>query len=382
MTHPLRGASAIVGKGYWGLGKSPDTSPMELIGKATQAALADAGMNLSDIDGVCGGTFYHFFPTLSIAEYLGIKPTWANSDMVGGSSFMSYLVEATMAIQAGLCKNVLICYGSNAKSARNLNGLIETPQWERAYEPMVPVPGYAFTAQRYMHEFNVPKEHFGHVAISARKWAQLNPDATMRNDLTMEEYLASPMVADPLSVLDCCLMSDGGAAIIVTAADRAKDYQEKPAYFLGGGNAISHREISQAETLTTTCTAESSRRAFDMAGITTKDVDVVELYDAFTINTLLFLEDMGFVKKGEAGAFVADGNIAPGGSLPVNTNGGGLSCVHPGMYGLFCLIEAVTQIRGTGGDRQVDGVDIAIAHGNGGTFSNEFTTVLGSEETV
>ncbi len=382
MSHPLRGKSAIVGTGYYGLGKSPNTSPLELLAKATQNALADAGMNLSEIDGICGGTFYHFFPTLSIAEYLGIKPTWANSDMVGGSSFMSYLLEATMAIQFGLCKNVLICYGSNAKSSRNLNGIIETPQWERAYEPMVPVPGYAFTAQRYMHEFNVPKEHLGHVAISARKWAQLNPDATMRADLTMEEYLASPKVADPLTVLDCCLMSDGGAAIIVTSAERAQDYQQKPAYFLGGGNAISHREISQTGSLTTTCATESSKRAFEMAGVTTKDVDVVELYDAFTINTLLFLEDMGFVKKGEAGAFVAEGHIAPGGSLPVNTNGGGLSCVHPGMYGLFCLIEAATQLRGAGGERQIKDANIAIAHGNGGTFSNEFTTVLGSDATL
>lgn len=379
MALQLRGASAIVGKGYWGLGKSPDTSPLELIAKATRAALDDAGLQLSDIDGICGGTFYHFFPTLSIAEYLGLRPTWANSDMVGGSSFMSYLLEATMAIRAGLCKTVLICYGSNAKSSRNLNGLIETPQWERAYEPMVPVPGYAFAAQRYMHEFGVPREHLGHVAISARKWAQLNPDATMRDPLSMEDYLASPMVADPLAVLDCCLLSDGGAAIIVTSAERAKDHQTNPAYFLGAGNAISHREISQAASLTTTCATESSARAYAMAGIRPRDVDVVQLYDAFTINTLLFLEDLGFVKKGEAGAFVADGEIAPGGSLPVNTNGGGLSGVHPGMYGLFCLIEAVSQIRGDSGARQIEDVNIAIAHGNGGTFSNEFTAILGSE---
>lgn len=375
----LRGKSAIVGKGYYGIGSCPNHSQLEMIGKAAKVALDDAGMTLADIDGICGGTFGHFFPTLSIVEYLGVKPKWTNSDMTGGSSFMSHLLEATMAIEMGLCETVLICYGSNTRSTRDLNGLIELPYWEAPYEPMMPVPGYAFAAQRHMHEFGTTKEHLAHVAVSARQWAMKNPDASMRDPLTIEEVVNAPLVADPLGRYDCCLMSDGGAAIIVTSAERAKDIQQKPAYFLGGAGAISHREISQMPNLTTTAAADSGPRAFEMAGITHSDVDVVELYDAFTINTILFLEDLGFVPKGEGGRFIADGNIAPGGSLPVNTNGGGLSCVHPGMYGLFCLIEAATQLRGDGGERQLDKVDIAVAHGNGGTLSQQFTTILGSE---
>lgn len=382
MTHHLRGKCAVVGAGYAGLGSSPGWSSLELLGRAAQKATEDAGLKLSDIDGVCGATFYHFFPSLSIAEYLGIRPKWSDGDTTGGSSFMAQLMKAVTAIEAGLCTTVLIAYGSNARSSRNLNGLIETPDHEQGIGYPVPMGGYAMAAGRHMHEFGTTRENLADVALSARAWAKLNPDATERSDLSKEEILSARMIADPLSKYDCCLLSDGGGALIVTSAERAKDLKQKPVFVLGGAGAHWHREISQMPSLTTTSATESSARAYEMAGVSTGDIDVVQLYDAFTINVVLLLEDLGFCAKGEGGALVSSGAIAPGGTLPVNTNGGGLSCVHPGAYGVFCMIEAVTQLRGTAGARQVAGAETAIAHGNGGTLSHQFTTVFGTEATL
>ena len=381
MTSTLRGKSAIAGVGTFGLGRTPGMSAMDLLAGATAKAVADAGIKLSDIDGICGGTLYHMFPTLSIGEYLGIRPKWACSDMTGGSSFLSHLLQATMAIEAGLCTTVLIAYGSNLKQAGNF-GIFDLPVFEKVYGLASPLPGYAMCAARHMYEFGTTREQMAEVAVAARQWAQLHPDATMQAPLSIADVLASPMVADPLSRLDCCLMSDGGAAVIVTSPERARALQRPPVYFLGGAGASWSREVSQIPDFTTTPTAECAPRAFEMAGITVADADVVQLYDAFTINVIMFLEDMGFCKKGEGGAFVSGGRIAPGGALPVNTNGGGLSFAHPGMYGLFTLIEAAEQLRGNAGARQIAGAEIAIAHGNGCTFSHEFTAVLGSASTV
>ncbi|MGM4895897.1 acetyl-CoA acetyltransferase [Tardiphaga sp. 839_C3_N1_4] len=377
----LRGKSAIVGIGTYGLGRAPGLSSMDLMAGATARAVADAGLQLKDIDGICGGTLYHMFPTLSMGEYLGIRPKWACSDMTGGSSFLSHLLQATMAIEAGLCTTVLIAYGSNLKGAGTF-GIHELPTFEKVYGLMSPLPGYAMCAARHMYEYGTTRAQMAEVAVAARQWAQLHPDATMKAPLTIDEVLASPLVADPLSRLDCCLMSDGGAAVIVTSPDRAKALKHKPVYFLGGAGASWSREVSQIPDFCTTPTAECAPRAFEMAGITTADVDVLQLYDAFTINVIMFLEDMRFCKKGEGGAFVSGGRIAPGGALPVNTNGGGLSFAHPGMYGLFTLIEATEQLRGNAGARQIADAEIAIAHGNGCTFSHEFTAVLGGANTL
>ncbi|MDB5556684.1 MAG: Acetyl-CoA acetyltransferase [Rhizobium sp.] len=381
MTPSLRGKSAIAGVGTFGLGRAPGLSAMDLMTGATAKAVADAGIKLSDIDGICGGTLYHMFPTLSIGEYLGIRPKWACSDMTGGSSFLSHLLQATMAIDAGLCTTVLIAYGSNLKQAGTF-GIYELPTFEKVYGLASPLPGYAMCAARHMYEFGTTRTQMAEVAVAARKWAQLHTDATMQAPLSIEDVLVSPLVADPLSRLDCCLMSDGGAAVIVTSPEHAKAMQRPPVYFLGGAGASWSREVSQIPDFTTTPTADCAPRAFEMAGITTDDVDVLQLYDAFTINVIMFLEDMGFCKKGEGGPFVSGGRIAPGGALPVNTNGGGLSFAHPGMYGLFTLIEATEQLRGTAGVRQIAGAEIAIAHGNGCTFSHEFTAVLGGASTV
>ena len=222
------------------------------------------------------------------------------------------------------------------------------------------------------------REQFAAVAVSARKWAALNPDAFMRQPLTIADVLSSRMVSDPVSVRDCCLVTDGGGAVIMVRADRARDFPNKPAYFLGGGMANWHMQVDQMESITQTAARQSGADAFAMAGLRPSDVDVAQLYDAFTINTVLALEDLGFCAKGEGGAFAASGAIAPGGSLPVNTNGGGLSCCHPGMYGIFTLVEATAQLRGTAGERQVDGAEIALCHGNGGRLASQATAMFGS----
>jgi acetyl-CoA acetyltransferase len=218
--------------------------------------------------------------------------------------------------------------------------------------------------------------------VAARQWARLNPEATMRDELTMEQYLAARMVADPFGVRDCCLVTDGAAAVVMTRADAARDLNPRSAYLLGAAHETTHREIAHMPDLTVSGTARAASRAFAQAGVKPSDIDVVELYDAFTINTILFLEDMGFCPRGEGGRFVSDGAIAPGGTLPVNTNGGGLSCVHPGMYGLFTMVEASQQIMGLCGERQVADVNLAVSHGNGGELSSEAVLVLGSADTL
>jgi acetyl-CoA acetyltransferase len=233
-----------------------------------------------------------------------------------------------------------------------------------------------------MHEFGTTREQLASVAVSARKWANLNLDAFARGNLTIADCLSARMVSDPLSVRDCCLVTDGAAAIVMTRSDRAAKGRRKPTYVLGGAAATSHDSIAQMPRLIATAAVESGQRAFAQAGITPGDVDVAQLYDAFTINTILFLEDLGFCAKGEGGPFVESGAIAPGGRLPVNTNGGGLSCVHPGMYGLFALVEARQQLAGLAGDRQIDGAEIAVVHGNGLMLSSQATIVLGTSATL
>jgi len=233
-----------------------------------------------------------------------------------------------------------------------------------------------------MHQYGTTREHLAEVAVAARRWARLNPEAFARGPLSIEDVLGARMVSDPLGVLDCCLVTDGAAACVMVRGDRAGDSPRPPAFVLGAAYAFWHRQISAMPDLTVTAASESGPKAFQMAGMGPGDVDVAELYDAFTINTVLFLEDLGFCPKGEGGRFVADGAIAPGGRLPVNTNGGGLSCVHPGMYGLFLLVEAVRQLRGDAGERQVHGAEVALAHGNGGVLSSQATVVLGTAATV
>ena len=258
----------------------------------------------------------------------------------------------------------------------------EVNPFETPYRPFLPSTAYALAASRHMHQFGTTREQMAEVAVAARQWALKNPVAWEKKPLTVEEVLAARMVSYPFTVRDICLVTDGGGAIVLVSPERAKSLKKPPVYVLGQGEYITHANISSMPDLTVTGAAESGRRAYAMAGLAAKDIEIVELYDAFTINTILFLEDLGFCKKGEGGAFVTGGRIAPGGSLPVNTNGGGLSYCHPGMYGLFLLIEAVRQLRGECGERQIAGANTAIAHGNGGVLSSQSTVILGSEATL
>jgi acetyl-CoA acetyltransferase len=379
-----RGKAAIVGAAESELGEvGPDFTPLDLIGQATGRALADAGLNREDIDGLFSASAYYSMATVSAGEYLGIRPRYSDATNMGGSSFVSHLLHAGAALEAGLCEVALVVYASTQRSGGGFRGLSDPPNpYEAPYGPRYPVSMYALAASRHMHEYGTTREQLAEVAVAAREWAKLNPKAFKRGHLSVEDVLASRMISSPLSLLDCCLVTDGGGAVIVTSAERAKDLRKPPVYLLGAGEAHWHRNIPQMPDLTVTAATESGQRAYSMAGVGPADVDVAMLYDAFTINPILFLEDLGFCEKGEGGMFVGGGRIAPGGELAVNTNGGGLSYNHPGMYGLLLLIEAVRQLRGECGERQVGGARVAIAHGNGGVLSSQVTAVLGTQSVL
>ncbi len=380
----LRDRVAVVGAAESDLGEvGPGFTPLDLIGQATSRALDDAGLTRDDVDGLFSASAYYHMPTLSVGEYLGIRPRYSDATNLGGSSFVSHLLHAAAAIESGLCEVALITYGSTQRSdgGRLVSGSEALP-YEASYRPRYPVSMYALAASRHMYEYGTTREQLAAVAVAARKWARLNPRAFRRGPLTVDDVLGARMVSSPLGVLDCCLVTDGGGALLLTSAGRARDLRQPPVYLLGAGEAHHHRNISQMPDLTTTAAVDSGKRAYEMAGVAPAEVDVAMLYDAFTINTIMFLEDLGFCGKGEGGAFVEDGRIAPGGQLAVNTSGGGLSYNHPGMYGLLLTIEAVRQLRGGCGERQVPGARVALVHGNGGVFSSQVTAVLGTGDTV
>ncbi len=378
-----RGKSAIVGAATYGMGEAPGMSSMDLAVSASVKALSQVGLKPSEVDGLFIGLPDDFLSGLTFAEYLGIQPRITENNRTGGSAFLTHAMWAALAIESGQCDVALIAYGSNQRTASGgLVSAMRPSSYEAPYKLSRPVGAYALATSRYMHEYGLKREQLGEVALAARQWAQLNPDAFMRDPLSMEDYLKSRMVSDPICVRDCCLVTDGAAAVVMVSARRAKDLVARPVYLLGAAAATDHRDITSMPDLTTTAAVHSGARAFAQAGVKPSDIDVVELYDAFTINTLLFLEDLGFCKKGEGGAFVEGGRIAPGGQLAVNTNGGGLSCVHPGMYGLFTMVEATQQLMGLAGQRQVQDAKLALAHGNGGELSSQATLVLGIEETL
>ena len=385
----LRGSAAIAGVATFGCGESPGFTEMELLAEAANQAVADAGMTMADIDGLCTASVLSTMWPMPVAEYLGLNPSFIDGTMLGGSSFIAHLMPAMLALAAGQCNAVLVCYGStqrsgtmNRKAVAQARRAMDPQPYEMPYDPVFPVTAYALAASAHMARYGTTRRQLAEVAVAARGWARLNPEAFMRGPLTIDEVLASRAVAQPLTVRDCCLVTDGAGAFVLVRSERARDCPKPPALVLGTATACWHRQISAMPDLTVTAARQSGRLAFEMAGLAPRDVQAAELYDAFTINTLLFLEDLGFCAKGEAGAFVEDGAIAPGGRLPVNTNGGGLSCTHPGMYGIFALIEAVRQLRGESGERQVPGVQVALAHGNGGVLSSQATAILGTLATL
>ena len=374
---------AIVGVADHGLYDVAGRSELQLQAEAAVLALGDAGLSVSDVDGIfTASNDMSWIPSVLVAEYLGVQAKYTDATNIGGSSFEAHVGHAVAAIEAGLCEVALITYGSIQRSRRSralgASGPVRlTQQFEAPYGMPLPIGAYAMAARRHMHLYGTTPEQLAQVAVSTREWAMLNPDAKMRDPLTVDDVLASPLIVDPLHLLDCCLVTDGAGAIVVTSAERAKDLRRAPVWVLGHGTAHTHATISNMSHLTLPSSTDSGRRAFEMAGVTPADIDVTELYDSFTITPILSLETLGFCGPGEGGPFVVDRGTGPGGTFPMNTSGGGLSFCHPGMFGIFLLIEAVRQLRGEAGGRQVADVELALAHGTGGALSSSATVILG-----
>jgi acetyl-CoA acetyltransferase len=361
----------------------PDVIELALHGIAADRALADAGLSWDEVDGLASVGLAPLH-ALQVCEYLGIRPHYLDETNIGGASFEVLVEHAAAAVERGQAEVVLVTYGSVQLSqmGRSLGtggrtGLPSGPGATDAIWGNTLVGNYALAAARHMHEFGTTPEQLAQVAVTMRDHAAANPLAQYRDPITIDDVLSSRLVADPLHLLDCCVISDGGAACVVTTEERARDLPKPPAHILGAAHALTHQlNISQMPDLTVTAAAQSGPLAMQRAGITVDDVDVLQLYDSFTITVLLTLEDLGFCKKGDGGPFVEDGRLRWDGPLPTNTDGGGLSSCHPGMRGMFLIVEAVRQLRGEGTARQADDVEVALCHGTGGMLSTGATLVL------
>lgn len=375
------GSIAIVGAAETTeLGKIPDLAQIQLHADAAINAMNDAGLKPSDIDGVATAGES---PT-GIAHYLGITPTWVDGTAVGGCSFMLHVRHAAAAINEGLCETVLITHGESGRSQvgrgrfapamASLQGQFEAP-----YCSMGPPTTFTIPFLRYMKETGTTLEQLASVAVVQREWAARNPRASFRDPLTVDDVMSARMIAYPFTKLECCLVTDGGGALILTSAERAKDFPQKPVYIIGTGESTETPMVSQMEDMTTSRAFRvSGRKAFAEAGIAHADVDHLMIYDAFAHLPIYGLEDLGFCARGEAGAFIEERHTAPGGELPLNTNGGGLSYMHSGMYGMYALQESVRQMRGIA-PAQVDGAQISVCHGVGGMFAASGTVIMSNQ---
>ncbi|HEX4586021.1 MAG TPA: acetyl-CoA acetyltransferase [Burkholderiaceae bacterium] len=378
-----RGRTAIVGAATFGVGRAPGLEAIDLAAHASLLALGECAIQPDQVDALFIALPQDTLAGISFSEYLGLRPGITDNNRTGGSSFLLHLEHAALALDAGLCNVALIAYGSNQASASGKLVQASRPsEYEAPYKPLRPITSYALAAARHMYLYGTTKRQLAEVAVAARRWAQLNPEAVARDDLDLDAVVNARLVSDPLGVRDCCLVTDGAAAVVMTRADRASDHHARPVYLLGAAAEVTHADIAAMPDLTVTGAAQSGRRAYAQAGVGPADIDVVQVYDAFTINTILFLEDLGFCAKGEGGAFVGGGRIAPGGDLAVNTSGGGLSYCHPGMFGLFTIVESVRQLRGEAGARQVKDATIALAHGNGGVLSSQATAIFGTAAAI
>jgi acetyl-CoA acetyltransferase len=380
---------AIVGVGESEVGRVPHSSATGLCIKACRLALADAGLSNREVDGVITANSWsepHYYHAEWIAEYLGIRPRSCLTVATGGGTIIAAMHTAASAIAAGLCQTVLLAAADNWLSAFSREKMVELmathaghPQFEVPYGSFVPAL-YALFARAHMHKYGTRAEQFARVAVAARQHAALHPGAQMREPITVADVLDSKPVAEPLRLLDCALISDGGAAIILTGAERARDVKARPVWALGFGEAHRHEHVSQAVSLAETAAAESGARALAMAGLSPGEIDCAMLYDPFTPAVVLFLEDLGFCARGEGGALVEAGGIELGGPLPVNTHGGLLSYAHPGNPGaLLHVVEAVRQLRGECGQRQVREARTALVHAEGGIMSSHSTVILANE---
>ena len=381
----------IVGIGLSDYPKAPDLNTVQHHVLAMQRCLADAGIDKSEIDGYVnassGGMMID--DPVTMAEYLRIDHRYIDGTMTGGSSFEFHVQHLASAIREGLCDTALVTYGSDqlTKMGRKLGtggfqrGGHSVPgpvQFEAPYGGSL-VGSYAMYAMRHMHEFGTTSEQLAEIAVGVREYATLNPNAIYRDPITVDDVLNSRMIADPLHMLDCCAITDGGGAFIMTTAERAKDLPQPPVYVLGAAGAQTHWNICQQTDFTTSAGAKAGPVAFGRAGVTPDDVDMLMFYDSFTITCLILLESLGFVPRGEGGPFVAEGHLKRGGRWPLNTDGGGLSSCHPGMRGIFLIIEAVRQLRGQAGEAQVPDCEVALAAGSGGWLSCIGVAILGKD---
>ncbi len=364
------------------LGKIPGMSQIQLHADAALNTLSDAGLTINDIDGVaCAGE-----SPVNVAHYLGIKPDWVDSTSVGGCSFMLHVRHAAAAINEGLCTTVLITHGESGRSNvgrgsfRGGGSSTLSGQFEAPYGGMGPPTIFTLPFLRYMKETGTTLEQLAMVAVVQRQWAAMNPRASFRDPLTVEEVMNARMIAYPFTLLECCLVTDGGGGLILTSAERAADFATKPVYLIGTGESVETPMISQMDDMTSSRAFRmSGKKAFAEAGITHADVDHLMIYDAFAHLPFYGLEDLGFCERGEAGPFIAGMNTAPGGQLPLNTNGGGLSYMHSGMYGMYALQESVRQMRGTA-PAQVADAKISVCHGVGGMFAAAGTIIMSNEK--
>jgi len=365
------------------LGRIPDMSTIMLHADAALNAMKDAGLKPTDIDGVATAGI----SPVELAHYLGITPTYADGTSVGGCSFMLHVRHAAAAIDAGLCNTVLITHGESGRSRVGVGGFRGgggnsslSGQFEAPYGPVGPPSMFTIPVLRYMKTNNVTEEDLAMVAVIQREWAAKNPRASMKDPITVDDVLNSRMIAWPFRMLMCCLVTDGGGALILTSAERAKDFPQKPVYILGTGESVETPMVSQMNDFNySTAFRVSGKKAFDTAGIKHSDVDHLMIYDAFAHLPLYGLEDLGFCKPGEAKDFVNERNTAIGGKLPLNTNGGGLSYMHSGMYGMYAMQESVRQLRGTAA-AQVPNAKVSISHGVGGMFAASGTIVFTNEK--
>lgn len=381
-------AVAIIGVGDTPVGKLPEWSSMPLHAEATRLALEDAGLTLKDIDGVitAGSRLEGFLMhSASYAEYLGIVPSYSDTMGLGGASHCAAIRHAGAVIDAGLATMVLVASGDNLATGMSRQRAVENlsntgaghPEFENPYGPPIPAL-YALIANRHMHLYDTKPEQMAAVAVTMREHACRNPKAHKRDPITVDDVLNSKLISAPLHLLDCSMISDGGGAFILTSADRAQEIRKDPAYVLGTGEAHTGEHVTTMPELTQTGARLSGEEAFARAGLTPDQIDVAMLYDSFTIAVLLQLEDLGFCNKGEAGPFAASGQLRLDGELPVNTHGGCLSHGHPGKPGgIFHIIEAVRQLRGEAGERQVPDARLALVHGSGGALATHATVILG-----
>ena len=372
----LSGKIAIAGVHEHETRWAPEKTEAQIMAESARGALADCGLRLSDVDGLFAASMsMGAMGVVSLAEYLNIKPRYIDGTNIGGSSFVAHVNHAAAAIHAGLCEVALILYGSTAASnamaigtgmggaGRDPNAAFISPYG------MTTVGSYALVAQRHMHLYGTKSEELAEIAVATRRHASLNPQAKMRNPITVDDVLESRMISEPLHLLDCCIISDGGGAVVVTSLERARDLAKPLVVLLGCGEAVCHQEVG-APDLLTLAAKQSSANAFEMAQVNHDDIDFCTIYDSFTITVLATLENLGFCKPGEGGSFVSGGRIALGGALPINPDGGGLSNNHPGMRGIFLVIEATKQLRGECRERQVPNAKLALVHGTGGTIGS------------